>query len=86
MQKMYDWRSGFADAAVTAVDALWASNPKFSTPEAKAEYVANALSSGSPFLYAHIPHNGSSDAIVVSDSDSFLPACFPVINQVYFRK
>lgn len=87
MQKMYEWRSSFADAAVAAVDALWASDPKYSTPEAKAEYVANALSSGSPFLYAQIPPSGSSDAIVVSDFKFVLMWCWClVINRSAFRK
>ena len=51
MQKIYDWRTQFGKAALDAVEAHWASDTKYSNPEARKDYVESALSPGLPFMY-----------------------------------
>jgi len=35
MQKIYDWHTQFGKAALDAVEAHWASDTKYSNPEAR---------------------------------------------------
>jgi len=51
MQKIYDWRTQFGKAALDAVEAHWASDTKYSNPEARKDYVELALGPGLPFMY-----------------------------------
>lgn len=51
MQKIYDWHTQFRKAALDAVEALWASDAKYTNPKAHKDYVNEALSPGLPFMY-----------------------------------
>ncbi|KAI0339760.1 hypothetical protein BDW22DRAFT_1431258 [Trametopsis cervina] len=55
MQRVYEWRSGIAKAAITALTEFFENNKEnFPTPENRAEYVRHQLGPGLPFRYAHV--------------------------------
>ncbi|KAI0341271.1 hypothetical protein BDW22DRAFT_1430390 [Trametopsis cervina] len=55
MQRVYEWRSGIAKAAITAVAEFFENNKEnLPTPDHRAEHVRRQLGPGLPFRYAHV--------------------------------
>ncbi|KAH0835786.1 hypothetical protein J3R83DRAFT_9629 [Lanmaoa asiatica] len=69
MQKTYEWCAHIGKAGIEAVEALWASDPKYENPEERKAYVDFALGPSLPFMYGSVKHLGGNEYSV---SKSFL--------------
>lgn len=61
MQKTYEWRAHIGKAGIEAVEALWASDPKYENPEERKAYVDFALGPSLPFMYGSVKHLGGNE-------------------------
>jgi hypothetical protein len=61
MQKTYEWRAHIGKAGIEAVEALWASYPKYEDPEERKAYVDFALGPNLPFMYDSVEHLGADE-------------------------
>ncbi|KAI9462221.1 hypothetical protein HD554DRAFT_2316347 [Boletus coccyginus] len=69
MQKIYEWHTHIGKAGTEAVEALWASHPKYENPEEQKAYVDFALGRSIPFMYGSVEYLGANEYRV---SKSFL--------------
>ncbi|KAI9569772.1 hypothetical protein HD554DRAFT_2247270 [Boletus coccyginus] len=69
MQKIYEWHTHIGKAGTKAVEALWASHPKYENPEERKAYIDFALGRSLPFMYGSVEYLGANEYRV---SKSFL--------------
>ena len=77
MQKIYEWRARIGKAGLDAVEAVWASDQKYESAEARKSFVEFALGSGLPFMYGEIAHlGGDTYKVRVVANQSLCPNIF----------
>lgn len=59
MERLYEWHTHIANAAIHAVKELWASNKKYKKAKAHQNYVENAFSKGLPFIFSDVKRVGA---------------------------
>jgi len=61
MQKTYKWRAHIGKAGLEAVEALWASDPKYENLKEQKAYIDFVLGPSLPFMYGSVEHLGGNE-------------------------
>lgn len=61
MQKTYKWCAHVGKAGIKAVEALWASDPKYEDPKECKAYIDFAIGPNLPFMYGSVEHLGADE-------------------------